>query len=93
MAAKPPTRSQQNHLRRLAQRTGETFTPPSTSAEASAEIRRMERRGRSARADIAADRRTIAAGFDAAGGATAVRDDELHGYGSSARWANATDRR
>ena len=44
MAAKP-TRRQLSYLRALANRTGQTFTYPTTSAEASAEIKRLKRHG------------------------------------------------
>lgn len=39
-----PTIKQQEYLRRLAQRAGETFTMPSTRAQASREIERMRQR-------------------------------------------------
>jgi len=42
---KPPTAKQQRYLRVLAQRTRTTFTSPRTSAEDSAEIKRLERLG------------------------------------------------
>lgn len=37
-----PTQKQQCYLRSLAQRTGTSFTPPSTKVEASREIKRLK---------------------------------------------------
>jgi hypothetical protein len=83
-----PTAKQLAYLRSLAQRTGETFTYPSTSAEASREISRLTGRPRSSRSDIAQDRRAVAdAMAEHPDDSTRVRADEVSGHGSSARWA------
>ena len=42
MTPKPPSPRQLNYLKALAKRTGQTFAYPHTSAEASAEIRRLK---------------------------------------------------
>jgi hypothetical protein len=42
MTPKPPTRSQMSYLRALANRTGQTFTYPRTSFQASQQIRRLK---------------------------------------------------
>jgi hypothetical protein len=82
----PPSKKELRYLRSLAISRGETFVYPRTSAESSAEIDRLLGRRRSSHADRAAER------FDARqvarrhGSATGVRDEEVEGYGSSARW-------
>ena len=84
----PPTPKQQRYLRALAQRTGTTFAVPKTKAQASAEIRRLQR----LQATPPADRRREAMQTrrDLAAGATAprVREDDTTttGYGATARW-------
>jgi hypothetical protein len=83
-----PTTKQLAFLRSLAQRTGETFTYPRTRAEASDEIARMLGRPRSTRVERDLDRREIAdAMATRPDDAVRVRDDEVDGHGSSARWA------
>ena len=44
MSPKPPSARQLNYLKALAGRTGQTFTYPSTSSDASREIRRLQDR-------------------------------------------------
>jgi hypothetical protein len=86
-----PTAGQQRYLRRLAEQTGTSFTPPATRAQASREIRRLEGLQRSPRADQLRDRKTVQA--DVQGGAgDSVRHQagETRGFGSSARWAHGT---
>ena len=41
MAPKPPSQRQLNYLRALANRTGQTFTMPRTSTDASRQISRL----------------------------------------------------
>ena len=85
----PPTPKQQRYLRALAQRTGTTFAVPKTKAEASAEIRRLQRRRSTSRADRR--REALQTSRALAAGATAprVREDDTTttGYGATARWA------
>jgi hypothetical protein len=82
-----PTAKQLRYLRHLAGSRGQTFTTPTTRAEASAEIERLKsnrpQRRVERQVEVFADSRGIA---DRWGGATAVREDEIEGYGSSARW-------
>jgi Protein of unknown function (DUF3072) len=86
----PPTRKQQRYLRTLAQRTRQTFVVPRTKAQASAEIRRLERTQSASRAERRTDDRQVATALQAeAGGAARVREDELAGHGSTARWSAA----
>lgn len=82
-----PTNKQLRYLRDLARSRGQTFTMPRSSNEASEQIERLrqirplspaEQRG-----EAFVHRNGIA---DRWGGATAVREDEIEGYGSSARW-------
>ena len=89
-----PTAKQLAFLRALAQRTGETFAPPRTRAEASSEIRRLQQRKPSSRVERFLDRRDVARDIQTGSG-DAVRfgDDEVQGYGSSARWAGEEDAR
>lgn len=82
-----PTPKQLSYLRVLAERTGTTFTPSTTKAEASAEIKRLQGRPSSSRSDRVRERRAVSADMAGRGDAARVRDDEVTGYGSSARWA------
>ena len=82
----PATPKQQRHLRTLAQKTGTSFTPPQTKAQASREIKRLEQLGASPRHEQRQDRKAIADGFERRGGDSAVRPDEIDGWGSQARW-------
>ena len=75
-------------LRALAQRTGETFTYPRTRAQASSEIRRLQQRRPSSRVERFLDRRDVTRDIQTgAGDAVRFADDEVQGYGSTARWA------
>lgn len=84
---KPPTAKQLAYLKALAERTASTFTYPHTSAAASPEINRL-RRGTSltaeersiARRALDSDRERLSYG-------TALHDDEIVGWGSTATWA------
>jgi hypothetical protein len=84
-----PTAKQLRELRRLAEATGTSFTPPRTRREASREITAMRRRRRSSRIDRQLERRDISDALAAGSLASAPREDEITGYGSSARWANS----
>ncbi len=82
-----PTDKQLHYLRHLALSRGQSFTPPTTRFEASEEIERLKstrpQRRVERQAEVFAYGRGIA---DRWGGATAVRDDEIEGYGSNAHW-------
>jgi hypothetical protein len=82
-----PTAKQLRYLRHLASSRGQTFTPPTTRAEASAQIERLKSR----RADSSWERRSEAFVLgreidDRWGPATGARRHEIEGYGSTARW-------
>ncbi len=83
MSNSPPTPRQLRYLRSLANRSGTTFTNPSSRRQASAEIDRL--RGLSSRprvqdTDFAEDPERRA------GYATGQQPGEVYGYGSSASW-------
>jgi hypothetical protein len=82
-----PTSRQLAYLKSLADRSGQTFTYPQTSRQASAEINRLTHTQPSTRTERYVERKLIAdqiatGPLDAA----RVRDDEIHGRGSSATW-------
>lgn len=81
-----PTAKQLSYLRSLAISRGETFAVPRSAAEAAAEIRRLKRRSRSTRAERRAERRGLSRDLALGGDAARVRESEIDGYGSSARW-------
>jgi len=85
----PPTPKQLRYLRHLALRSGRTFATPKTKAKASQAIRQLERAPRSTRVERDLDRRGP---LDGAQRASAIRDDELVGWGASARWAHRAER-
>lgn len=82
-----PTPKQLKALRSLAFSRGQTFSYPATKAEASREIQRLLR----ARGQSLIDRQIEADELERLRGprdATAVREDEVSGHGSSARWSH-----
>jgi hypothetical protein len=82
-----PTSKQLRLLRQLAVERGETFATPVTRSQASAEIARLKTRPRSARSERAIERKEVARDLASTGNAAIVRDREVTGYGSTARWA------
>jgi hypothetical protein len=84
-----PTLKQHNELRRLAQRTGTSFTPPKTRSLASAEITRMRALKPSGglelerRLERDQARRGLQIGSR---DATRIGQSEVTGYGSTATW-------
>lgn len=90
MTPRPPTPRQLAYLRLLAERTGQTFTPPKTIGQASREIRRLQAQPHSTGADLAAERRHARDQSDEDVYATAPLPDEISGFGSShATWRTA----
>jgi hypothetical protein len=87
-----PTRRQLAYLKSLADRTGQTFTYPQTRRQASAEINRLKHAQPSSRTERYVERKLIA-NHIATGllDAARVRDDEIHGRGSSATWTHNRD--
>jgi hypothetical protein len=84
-----PTRKQLPYLKGLADSTGTTFAYPATRAEASAEIKRLQTRPRSGADDVRRERRAVQRDLQTRPpDATAVRERDVRGYGSSARWAH-----
>ena len=81
-----PTPRQMRYLRNLAMQRGESFAVPRTFAEASAQIDRLKRRRRSSQVERRIERREVSRDLAFSGDAAAVRDSEIVGYGSSARW-------
>jgi hypothetical protein len=84
-----PTSRQLAYLKSLADRTGQTFTYPQTSRQASAEINRLKHAKPSSRTERSVERKLIAdqiatGPLDAA----RVRDDEISGRGSNCRWSH-----
>jgi len=82
-----PTAKQQNYLRSLAQKTGTSFTPPRTKAQAHQEIDRLKALAASPRHERQTDRKAVRQGLATATSATRIRDEEIEGYGSTATWA------
>lgn len=85
-SADRPTPKQQRELRRLAEKTGTSFAPPKTKADASREITRLRERRNSPGFERREDRQAVDRAMERRGGDSAVRDHEIDGYGSSATW-------
>jgi hypothetical protein len=87
-----PTDKQLSALRRLANQTGTTFVSPKTRWDASREISRLITLAdsidhRLERSTTRRERRAISADLaERPRDATAIRDDEVSGWGSSAHW-------
>jgi hypothetical protein len=83
MTGKPATPKQLSYIRKLANDTGTSFTPPRTSSAASREIERLKSIASKSRVqdtDFATpDHRQAPYG-------TAQQDGEVYGYGSTASW-------
>jgi hypothetical protein len=82
-----PTTRQLRYLRGLAELTGTTFTPPATRRQASREIERLKQRPRSTRLERREDSSSVSQGLAREQPTSSVRDDEISGFGSQARWA------
>jgi hypothetical protein len=88
-----PTSKQLSTLRRLASQTGTSFASPKTKWDASREIRRLIALAsgtdhRLERDTMRRERRGISVDLaERPCDATAIRDDEVTGWGSSAHWA------
>ncbi len=85
----PPSPKQLRYLEGLREATGQTYTYPKTSGEASKEITRLKKVKRTSRSDrrreVQSVRRAMASGR---GDGARIRDDELSGYGSTSTWAD-----
>ena len=89
MTPKPPSARQLNYLKALANRTGQTFTYPKTSSDASREIQRLKTVRPSSRIELEIERLDLTAEQDAREANCDVRVDlsEIEGYGSTATWS------
>ena len=83
-----PTPKQLRYLRVLAEQTGTTFTPPTSSAEASREIDRLAALKRERGTHRELPDSTAQCAY-----ATAPAPDETSGWGSSATWRSSPPRR
>jgi hypothetical protein len=88
-----PTRKQLAYLKGLADQTGTSFTYPHTTAQASAEIRRLQARPRSSAGEHTRERRHVQRELvERPQDASAIRvGRDVRGYGSSACWAHIPD--
>jgi hypothetical protein len=86
----PPTDRQLAYLRRLARRTGTTFTPPRTRAQASAEIQRLKaiRSTGFTFAELRAEQAAREQAYDL--DATLIRADEIRGHGADCTWSHCS---
>ena len=89
MTPKPPSARQLNYLKALANRTGQTFTYPRTSRDASREIQRLKAVRPSSRVELELERVDVAAEQAAPEANCDVGVDlsEIEGYGSTATWS------
>jgi hypothetical protein len=86
-SVKPPSAKQLRYLRGLAEQRGETFAYPRSAAEASAEIERLKGRRPGSAHERRDERLQVSREMARRGDAATVREFEVEGYGSSARWA------
>jgi hypothetical protein len=86
---RPATRGQRDYLAILANRTGMAYTPPTTFAQALAEIARLRKAKRSNAGERQAELKQVSRALTT-GPASSVQDHEVDGYGSSARWSDAS---
>ena len=86
MTPKPPSSRQLTYLKALANRTGQTFTYPVTSVQASREIQRLKGSRASSASELAMERFDLAAENAAreANCDAAIRPDEIAGWGGNA---------
>lgn len=82
----PATAKQLRYLRSLASQRGESFGYPNSAAEASAEIERLKGRRRQNPIERFIETDRVSGVVAELGDAASVRDHEVTGYGSSARW-------
>ena len=92
MSAQGLTPREAAYIRSLALRAGATFTMPHTRAEATRVIARLRALSSTPPSDVARERREIAHDLAQPHDDAAVRDHEIEGYGSTARWLGADDR-
>jgi hypothetical protein len=88
MARKPPSPRQLNYLKALAERTGQTFAWPTSSAAASREIRRLKNTAPSTQLERAIERFGDTQAIEVAQDAVAIQGFEIVGHGSHCRWSH-----
>ena len=87
MSHKPPSPRQLSYLKALAERTGQTFQWPGSSAAASREIKRLKNTLPSTGLERAIERFGDTQTIEAAQDAAAVHGFEIVGFGSTAAWS------
>ena len=89
MTPKAPSARQLNYLKALANRTGQTFTYPTTSSDASREIQRLKTVRPTSRVELELERADLAAEQTArdANCDVPIHRSEIEGYGSTATWS------
>jgi hypothetical protein len=85
-SCRAPSKKELRFLKSLAMQRGESFAYPQTAAEASAQIDRLKGRRRGSYVERRIEREQVSRDLSERGGDAAVRDSEIVGYGSSARW-------
>ena len=90
MTPKPPSARQLNYLEALANRSGQTFTYPTTSSDASREIQRLKAVRPTSRVELELERLDLTAEQAAreANCDVPVHLSEIEGYGSNCRWSH-----
>jgi hypothetical protein len=88
MSPTPPSPRQLSYLKALADRTGQTFRWPHSSAAASREINRLKRTRPSTNLERAIERFGDTRSIEAAQDAVEVHGFEVVGYGSNCRWSH-----
>jgi len=83
---RPPSDKQLRYLRSLAAQRGESFSYPHSAAEASTEIERLKSRRRGSYVERRIEREQVSRDMASRGDGASVRESEIVGYGSSARW-------
>lgn len=84
---RPPSARQLRYLKDLAQQRGESFTYPTSAAQASAEIERLKGRKRLSPDERRREARELSRELaERSGYAAAPRAGEIGGYGASASW-------
>jgi len=85
-ASDPPTAKQLRYLRALAEHTGTTFATPSTRRQAGEAIERLRGREIEPHSERRCQRRQVSDDLARPDSASAVRPDEIAGFGSYAHW-------
>ena len=86
------TSKQLRYLRILADRTATSFAVPQDIEDASAEITRLLKLTRTSGADRTREKRAVQHDLQTRpDDATAIRESDVVGYGSNARWAHRPD--